>query len=227
MMKNIWECAMSDGICTKNIAVGLKLPKAPRTVRRPLTENELAGISKAEFDPMERFMVDILLQFGLRPGEAFALCKQSFDRKRRVLVINKALAHDSNQPYIKSTKTGVTRELPVPDSFWSKIPDVDTFYYFVNEDQQLMTASQIRSFKEQVIKKINLAMGGSSKLMLTDMTFYNFRHHKASLLYYLPGVSIKKKAQYMGHSEKMFLETYSHMMEEREDVEALREAVNL
>ena len=70
-------------------------------------------------------------------------------------------------------------------------------------------------------------MGGTDKIRKTTITFYNFRHHKASLIYYLPGISIKKKAQYMGHSEEVFISIYSHLMEEKESSEILREAVDL
>jgi integrase len=81
--------------------------------------------------------------------------------------------------------------------------------------------------QNSILNKINTAMGGTKKIRKTDITLYNFRHHKASLLYYLPGVSVKAKAAYLGHSEEMFLKVYSHMMEEKEDKEVLRDAVNL
>ena len=226
-LRHMWGVAIADGIVSKNITAGLSTPKRSRIARRPLTENELTGIKKADLDESERFLVDILLQFGLRPGEAFALNKKSFNRKDRTLTIDKAVAYDQNVPFIKSTKTGVTRVLPVPDSFWQKIPDTKTLYYFVTEDGKLLTKALKTTMARNIRKKINQAMGGNDKLQLTDLTLYIFRHHKASLLYYLPGVSLKKKAEYMGHSEKMFLEIYSHMMEEKEDSEALREAVNL
>ena len=227
MMKQLWDCAISDGICSKNVACGLKLPKAPKTDRRPLTKNELSGIKQAEFDPLERFMMDILTQFGLRPGEAYALNKQSFDRKSRTLTINKAVGYDHNKAFLKPPKNEINRVLPVPDNFWEKIPNVKTMYFFVEEDGQLFRRHKANKFEREILKKINKAMGGTDQIKVTDMTFYNCRHHKASLLYYLPGVSLKKKAEYMGHTEKMFIQIYSHMMEEKEDVEALREAVNL
>ena len=226
LLRNMWKVAMADGIVTKDITIGLNAPKRKKTVRRPLTEKELEGVKKAKLDATERFLVDVLLQFGLRPGEAFALNKQSFNRRDRTLVIDKSVSYDSNTPFIKNTKTGVTRVLPVPDSFWSKIPDTKTLYYFMKDDK-LLGKTQRTEMATEIVRKINEAMGGNDKLKLTDITLYNFRHHKASLLYYLPGISIKKKAEYMGHSEKMFLEIYSHMMEEKEDSEVLREAVDL
>lgn len=227
LLHHMWTVAVGDGICSKDVTIGLRTPKRTQRARRPLTEEELTGISEAEFDPSERFLVDILLQFGLRPGEAFALNRHSFDRKARTLTIDKAVAYDSNKPYIKATKTGVTRVLPVPDSFWQKIPDLHGLYWFTEDDGQLLSKMHRSDMAQSIIRKINAAMGGTDKLRKTDLTLYTFRHHKASLLYYLPGVSIKKKAEYMGHSEAMFLKIYSHMMEGKEDSEALRAAVSL
>lgn len=225
MMKQLWDCAIDDGICQKNVAHGLRLPKKQKTDRRPLTEKELQGIRDADLDPMERFMMDVLLQFGLRPGEALALTPSDFSRKDRILTISKAVGYKNNIPFIKDTKTGVTRRLPVPDSFWNKIPDIRTLYFFTGKDGKMMHRSYAFRFQRRIIDKINAAMGGNERIRVTDMTFYNCRHHKASLLYYLPGISIKKKAEYMGHSERLFLQTYSHMMEDKEDTEILRTAV--
>ena len=227
MMSSLWKCAVADGICSKDITIGIKRAKKTKTTRRPLNQEELEGVKKADFDEMEQFMVDLLLQFGLRPGEAFALNKQSFNKKDRSLTIDKAVSYNGNNPYIKSTKTGVTRVLPVPDSFWAKIPQTKTMYYFTENDGQLLTRSNRIKLQNSILNEINKAMGGTKKIRKTDITLYNFRHHKASLLYYLPGVSVKKKAQYMGHSEEMFLRIYSHMMEDKEDSEVLRDAVNL
>lgn len=221
----MWRSALLDGVVDKNIAEKLKRPKTHPTNRRALTEKELDAIKEAPFDTMERFMTDVLLQFGLRPGEALALSKKSFDKKARTLIINKAVAYDGDRPFVKPTKTGVTRVLPVPDSFWAKIPNVNTMYYFAREDGSLFTKNQKRDFSRGILDKINKQMGGTELIRATDMVLYNFRHNKASLLLYLPGVSTKKKAEYLGHSVRMFLQTYSHILEDKEDIEALREAV--
>lgn len=225
LMRSIWRSAVFDGIVSKDITEGLKTPKRAKIRRRPLTEDELKAVRTAKLEPDERFLINLLLQFGMRPGEALALNKSAFNRKDKTLTINKALAHNGEEPFIKTTKTGVTRVLPVPDSFWSLIPETKTMYFFTNEDGQLLRRDQMNRMKRRILDKINEAMDGTSKLRMTDMTLYSFRHHKASLLYYLPGVSFKKKAEYMGHTEETFLKTYSHMMEEMEDAELLRQAV--
>lgn len=225
LMNAIWASAVFDGIVDRNIALGLKLPKKPKSERRALTSEELEAIGKADFTEAEKFMVDLLLQFGLRPQEAFAVSRTSFNRTERTLTINKAVSYDGSEPFLKGTKTGVTRTLPVPDSFWSKIPKFKGMYYFTDDDGKFFRLKASRKFAGSIISKINVALGGTSKIKATDMTLYTFRHNKASLLYYTQGISMKKKAEYMGHSEEMFLRTYSHLMEDKEDTEILRQAV--
>jgi len=224
LMGSIWRNAVFDGVVQKNIAERLKRPKKGKSVRRALTQKELDAIKIAKFTPDERLMVDILLQFGLRPGEAYALDMRSFDRKTRMLTINKALTHKDNLPIIKTTKTGVTRRLPIPDSFWNKLPS-KRMYLFTNSEGTLLKRNEMVNMTLHIVLKINYAMGGTYYIRATNLSLYTFRHNKASLLYYMPGVSMKKKAEYMGHSETMFLKTYSHLIEEKEDIELLRQEV--
>lgn len=225
LINAIWRSAVIDGVVSVNIGHKLKRPERKIKARRALTEEELDGVKKASLDEQERFLVDVLLQFGLRPQEAFALNVNSFNRKDRTLTIDKAVAYDDQTPFVKETKTGVTRVLPVPDSFWPKIPKIDCFYYFTYKDGTLWKRQQTREIGGRIRDKINKAMGGTDLIRVTDLTLYYFRHNKATQLYYLPGVSLKKKAEYMGHSEEQFIKTYSHLDDTKEEIEQLRNAM--
>ena len=228
LMKQIWRSAVLDGVIDKDITIGLQKPKIPKSERRAFTAEELEAIKNVKLPERDRFFVDVLYQFGLRPGEAFALNQHSFDRKNRTLTIDKSVAYNqAGEPYIKGTKTGVTRVLPVPDSFWQKIPKTKTVFYFTKSNGELLRRGGALDMCKKILSAINAEMGGSEALKMTDITMYSFRHHKASILYYMSGVSLKKKAEYMGHSEEMFLKTYSHMIEEKEETEALRAVTNL
>lgn len=222
-LKSIWESAVTDKVVQVNVASKLDKPRHITKKKRPLTKGELDAIKNAPFTEQERLLVDILMQFGLRPGEALALGSSSVDIKNRTLHITKNLAHNGEKPLLKKTKTEETRDLPIPDSMIPKFNKSQ--YYFTNEKGQLLTKWECQQLSESIIDKINTQMGGTPKNRMTDMTLYYFRHHKASLLYYLPGVSMKAKAAYMGHSEEMFIKTYSHMMEENENMEVFREPV--
>jgi integrase len=226
ILGSVWEAAVIDGVIEKNVALKLKRPKYKKSRRRALTEEELKAVREADLNPMERLFVTYLQQFGLRPGEAFALDRRALSKKDLTLTINKSVTYNSEKPVLKGTKTGVTRVLPVPASIIPQLQPVNNqLYLFTNEDGSFFTKTQARRFKERIIKKINMQMGGTDKIKKTDMTLYYFRHTRASQLYYITTVSTKAKAAYLGHSETMFLRIYSHMLEEKEEIEALREAV--
>ena len=226
LMRQIWKSAVFDGVVSKDITEGLKRPKSAPAKRRALTEKEMEAIRSVTLPANHRFMVDLLLQFGLRPGEALALNVHDFNKRARTLTISKSVSYqDMKKAAIKTTKTGVTRVLPVPDSFWAKIPKISGLYYFADDDGSLFCRGTAQKFCSDIINAINAKMGGTAKLKATDMTLYTFRHNKASLLYYTNGISLKKKAQYMGHSEEQFIRTYSHMIESKEDTEILRQEV--
>lgn len=226
MMRSLWTSAIADEVCVRNPTLSLSTPKVKKADTRPLTDAELDGIRDADLDVMQRFLVDVLLQFGLRPGEALILGPHSWDKERGLLLVHEALGFtESNAGHPKATKNEKRRDLPVPDAFWERIPDVDREHYFVNDDGTLFSRSDADYYKRKILDAINAAMGGTKDKPATTMTLYTCRHHRASQIYYLGGISTKKKAQYMGHSERMFLETYSHMMEKYEDPEVLRQFV--
>lgn len=226
LLNAIWRSAEIDGVVYKNIATALKRPKTHRKPTRALTVQELDAIHSAPFTALETLLITLLLQFGLRPSEAFALDRTSINRTDKTLTINKSLTHDGERPVIKGTKTGVTRILPIPDEILPKLTPVNpSFFLFTNQDGQLFTKKQVYNFSQGILHKINKQMGGTARLKATDMVLYNFRHHRASVLYYTQGISTKAKAAYMGHSEEMFIKTYSHMIAERENMDALKEVV--
>lgn len=217
----IWESAVMDGVVPRNIAVKLNRPKEIPRAKRPLTAEEIAAIKVADFTDQERLLVDILYQFGLRPAEAFAINSDSVDAENRMLKIDKSMTSKNGVPAIKGTKNYVTRTLPIPDDL---LPRMKTNgQLFLTEDGKLFSPVDIKRTARHIIEKINVAMGGDKKHKVTDMSLYNFRHNKATILYYTTGnLTLKAKATYMGHSEQTYLKTYSHLVQENEDIELLR-----
>ena len=54
--------------------------------------------------------------------------------------------------------------------------------------------------------------------VVTDLTAHIFQHNYCTnLCYRVPEISIKKIAQLMGDTEKMVLNVYNHIIEEKED----------
>lgn len=219
-INQICHAAHEDGILVKEIHLSQADYKAAE--KRILTEEELQKVKDADLDPDERLFVDILRIFGLRPGEALALRYTDFDFKKKVLHIRNSLAFNGNSPVLKTTKTDICRELPLPDSFMPKIKkyfeENRSFYLFHKGDNSLMTKSSYRRFSERILRKIDI----------DDITFYSFRHTRATELYYecqKGTISTKKAAALMGHSEQIFLCTYSHIDDSKENLQSLYENI--
>lgn len=228
--KQILDAAALDGLIQPKF-LKFELPRKGKPEKRPLTKTEKKAALKADLKPQERLFTDIELYLGLRPEETRALQPRDFDLKNRTVTISRAVVYDAaEQPVIKGTKTGVVRTIPVPDVLIAEIRAYNAsfrgFYYFVDKQGTLFTYGKYRTFIKRIFKKINEALGGNDKLnLLNGWTLYTFRHNRATELYYLNGVSTKKKAEYMGHSEMMFLKTYSHLDDEKEETELLRKVV--
>ena len=225
----VLESAAADGLIQPKY-FKFDLPKRIEQEKRALTDDEKKAVRAADLTPQERLFVDIEYYLGLRPEETRALQPRDFDLKKRTVSITKASALHG-LAIIKGTKTGKTRVLPVPDVLLAEIKAYNAsfsgFYYFVDDSGTLFSAWRYHRFCESIFAKINKALGGTDKLsLLNGMTMYTFRHNRATELYYLQGVSTKKKAEYMGHSEMMFLKTYSHLDNEKEELELLRKTAD-
>ena len=226
-LRQIFKSAMADGIIAGNPADGLSLPKRPQRRWHLLTDKELEAVAKADLSEQDRLFVTILQVFGLRPSEALALQPSDFDWNRKVLIVNKAVElSNDNQSRIKETKTGVTREIPIPASIIpalrKRIRLNSGFLLFEKATGGIYTKSAYRRLSERILSAINVAMKGNEHLnVIPDVSLYSFRHRRATDLFYLTqtpgsGLSTKKAAYLMGHSELVFLTTYSHIMESRE-----------
>lgn len=84
-----------------------------------------------------------------------------------------------------------------------------------------MTASSYRKMWESILKKMNAAAEGSDSIQkINGLTAHVFRHNYcANLCYQMPNISIKRIAQLLGDTEKMVLEVYNHVLDEKENVQ--------
>lgn len=260
-LRQIFRSAMADGIIAGNPADGLTLPKRPNKRFHLLTDWELDAVARADLSDQDRLFVTILQVFGLRPGEALALQPTDFDFKRGMLLITKAVElSNDNRSRIKDTKTGVSREIPIPGTLIAPLRAHfranPGFLLFPKADGSLYTKSAYRRLSDRIHKALNEVVikdkieklkvktpGKEASIRSVDyfpeFTLYSFRHRRATEIYYLTQsadpakrISTKKAAALMGHSELVFLATYSHIMESRETADiysnaTLPEAQNL
>lgn len=212
VLRQIFQMAVNDGIIRVNPALGLNRPKLIPPQTELMTEGEIEALKAKELNEQDRLFVDILLTFGLRPAEALALEKKDFDLKTKILHITKALElTNDNHSRIKGTKTEVSRDIPLPDSMVKRVKKLPDGYLFTKSDGNLYTKSAYKRLQQRV--------WGDSK-----RTFYDLRHYRATAWYYLcqKGViSTKAAAKLLGHSEMIFLKTYSHLDPSKERYDQL------
>ncbi len=229
--KQIMKMAVSDSYIGagmyEKICSDINLPKYIRTEKRPLTTQEKEAIAKAEFTDREKAFVFIIYSCGLRRGEALALSKFDFKAESRTysVSITKTLIFENNSSEIKpmpKTNNGF-RSVPIPDTtatfikdYISKVPGT---YLFTCKNGENMTHSAYVKMWQSIVRKMNYASGGTDAFpVIQNLTAHIFRHNYCTnLCYKVPKISIKKIAQLMGDTEKVVLDVYNHIIEEKED----------
>lgn len=209
------------------ICADINLPKHIRKEKRPLTEIEKKALSTADFTEREKAFIYIIYSCGLRRGEALALSIFDFNFKKgnSTVSITKALIFDRNASEIKDmpkTNNGICT-IPISettaDFLKSYIAGLTATQLFTTKDGRLITQSSYVKMWKSIVRKMNAASGGTDAFpVITGLTAHIFRHNYCTnLCYKVPEISVKKIAQLMGDTEKMVLEVYNHIMEEKED----------
>lgn len=203
---------------TADIFDRITLPKYSAKERKPLTDADKKALFKAPFTPKERAFVYTLYYCGLRREEALALLVEDITE---VITVNKALAHDENTPYIKDTKTERgNRLVPVPKDLATSLQEYTAnkpskSILFPMGENKYITKSSYRVFWKNIQKKIGAAGGNP------EITAHVFRHNYCTMLCYSAltdrTITTKKIAELLGDTEKMVLEVYSHLIEEKEN----------
>lgn len=219
-----------DSICQ-----GIDMPKYNPAEKRGLTPTEKEAIKAADFTDREKAFVYIAYGCGLRRGEILALTVFDISLERAELSVNKSLAFDGNNPYLKGAKTvNGERIVPVPPFlldflriYMKSLPGTNLFF---KKNGGTMTASSYRKMWESILRKMNAAAGSAEhNQKISGLTAHVFRHNYcANLCYQMPNISIKRIAQLLGDTEKMVLEVYNHVLEEKENVrEVVADAIAL
>lgn len=228
----IWDSILPadayDRICSD---ISIPEYKAPK--KRPLTALEKAAIKKADFTDRERCYVYLIYGLGLRREEALALCRTDINMQTRTVRIHTAIAFDVNDPITKGPKSdNGYREIPMPDFLYVFLQEYlhGKGGYLIQKARGggIMTKSAFRRMWDSIRDKINIAAGGNSVVdMVPGLTSHVFRHNFCTeLCYQVPKISIKKIAEIMGDTEKMVMDVYSHIQEDKEKTaEAVESAI--
>lgn len=226
----IAESAVDDRLLPENAIRPLrsvKLPSYRKAERRVLTDQEKAAIMAADFTPMQRCFVYLLFFCGLRRGEALGIMPSDIDMTRLCLRVSRSVEFVGTSSAIKPPKSqrGV-RSVPMAphlaEFLREYLPTVPGDYLVHKADGGIMTQSAFRRMWEQILDRMNRAVGGTKQIrVITGLTPHIFRHNLCTeLCYQIPALSTKKIASIMGHDESMVIKVYSHILEDKEDAPA-------
>ena len=219
-IRQLCRQAVRDGILKRDISDGLQIPKCPKPSTRFLTSEEVEKILAIDFDEQDKLFIDVIYHTGMRPAEALALQWSDIDKKNNVIHVRRAFEFESNKPKVKTTKTGVSRDIPVTSSFTQMLlrRSKTSVFVFLCGDAPF-TRSAYFTMSKRVFGRIKEEIG------IEGVTFYTFRHTFATNLYYdgvKPGIiTTKEAATICGHSEHIFLTRYTHLDDSRENIDEL------
>ena len=238
--RQIIKSAIRDHLLPKdafdNICEDISLPHRVKAEKRPLTDLEKQALKAADLDPRKLAFVLIIYYCGLRRGEALALMPEDFDFENKVLRVSKVIIFPVDRgelkPYPK-TGNGI-RQVPMPDALIDSIKGyVESLdpgeMLFHTRTYRLMTKTGYKRMWDSIIMSMNKALGynpnargDKGELQITDLTAHIFRHNYCTeLCYKVPEISTKMIAKLLGDNEKMVLDVYSHIVDEKENAAAV------
>lgn len=221
-----------------DILEGVNIPKYKKPKKRALNPIEKEAIEKAELDPRKKAFLSILYYCGLRRGEALALTAEDFNWEAPSVSVSKVIVFDGNEPMLKpypKSERG-TRTVPIPAN---AVPFIKSYateadgYLFHGQDRELMSETAFRRMWSSIVTTLNESQGYNPNAKkeriekpIQGLTPHMLRHNYCTeLCYQVPRISTKMIARLLGDDERMVLEVYSHILEEKEDlVAALNEA---
>ena len=217
-LRQIYSAAIDEGIKTNVKAAKLVLPPKKVNEKRPLTKEEKDAIFKADFTDEQRVFVHMLYYTGIRREEALALTAQDIDFENKKIAIRKTVIFDHNAPVLmQMTKTSSsTRKVQIPADFVQELASYaqDKNILFppprFGRDEYMSQSSYVKFWNGIIKKMVPLAPDAET------LTAHIFRHNYATMLFY-SGISIKKAAEIMGHSNtQMIMQIYAHLDEDQE-----------
>ena len=230
-MKQIVKSAISDKLLAAGIFdeifSGVTVKKI-RSEKRPLTDCEKKAVFLADLQPAHKAFLYLIYGCGLRRGEALALSRFDLNFRSQTVTVNKSLAFSGNDPYIKGTKNGKERTVPIPSKICRYLEnycqDIGRPQLFTTKGKPYITKSSYNKMWAAILSALKAAGADTDGL-----TAHVFRHNYCTnLCYQIPMISIKHIAALMGDTEKMVIEVYNHIILEKEDtVSAIEKALEM
>lgn len=228
-LKQVVKCAIADGYLRidscESIFDMVKLPKCQSVSKRVLTSDETKAVYNAALPDREKAYLWIVFGCGLRREEALALTVD--DITTNGLSINKTLIFKNGRGTIEYCTKSVNsqRIVPLPSFLEEYLKEYakDKTYLFMNKNE-LFTIGAFQAMWKRIQKSISNELGYEFNL-----TSHSFRHNYCSnLCYQVPAISIGTIASLLGDTVNVVLNTYNHVISEREDrIGAIEKALDI
>ena len=230
----IMEVAVGSDLIMRNPFSQVKVPKKDPTLRRALTEKEIALITQNWRGHHLGAMAMIMLYAGLRKGEAIALQWENIDFEHRVIKVRKSACSLKNVTTIKEpkTKAGI-RDVPIPNVLLAVLMEIrkPSGFIFTNNDGGIMSDSSFKRQWHSFQRYLNICAGGQNGagrfihriVVIDNITAHMLRHTYATILFDA-NVDIKSAQKFLGHADiEVTLAVYTHLTKYKEDkaIEAL------
>ena len=222
MLHEIFREAERNGLVISNPADGLTIPKGTYNESRALTEYEEALCRQlAETHPFGMIAL-LMLECGLRTGEAAALRWCDVDLNSNILHVRNTIKGQRKVIGPAKTKAGI-RDIPIPVRFAERLKAIkgDPFCFVVNNQPEQLPRHQIQNRWKSFVNDLNILMGCDHKngkalppfRTAPDLRPYFFRHTYCTHLQDA-GVPINIARQFMGHSSILITQKiYTHATE--------------
>lgn len=228
-IKQILDTAIENDYIYKNVANGIKIKKHKSSEKKPIDSNIIDRIKKLSENDFDAFMILFMIYTGLRREEIVPLQYKDIDLNNKIIVIDKAVHFDKNQPIIKSTKNECSRNVPILNIIYNNLKDLKSIhknneYVFPNTLGNIMSETSVKRKIGYVLNRLNKQYEKEQKELdkdfkLTDenkiyFTYHQLRHTYACILH-KAGVDLKEAQSFTGHKDvKILLNIYTHLDEE-------------
>ncbi|KYP80055.1 tyrosine-type recombinase/integrase [Ferroacidibacillus organovorans] len=221
ILKQAMKQAHALGLLARNPMEHMKRPRAEVKEMRSLTPDEAVRFLEASVSDRLHVLFALMVETGLRPGEALGLRWQDIDLEHRAIFVRHSLERLSTGWRLKEPKTKRSRR---------QIPLTATTANLLRDHRQNQLQERLRSKGKYVdhgfvfataagepLRKNNVLRRHFKPILMaadlsSDIRFYDLRHTCATLLL-LAGENPKVVAERLGHaSVTMTLDRYSHVL---------------
>lgn len=218
MLRKVWKefGRLSKHRCFKeNPWDGYRYKTADLSVKRPLTQDEIARLFKAIDDPDTRTLFSIGLYTGLRLVDCCKLKWKDVDLERRLMKVTP----------VKTRRYGVSVTIPMHPVLWTELKTRSMALAEPGSESEYVCPSLVRWYDngrghDRLGKVFDKAGIGRKADGRVAVSFHSLRHTFVSMSV-SAGVPLDVVRQIVGHASTKMTEHYSHASDE-----ALAKAVN-